>query len=168
MLIHAANWNQKLPDPKELFSPTGNVLRISDFTKSLSSDMRAFLGDPNNSEEFRDRYDALRSAQEILPSLALERTDYEPSGFTSMPFSVGVNLYVVDGLIAASGTFLNALRGVRADRMRLCEVCKRIFWAPRINSECCSEKCRKTYNQRTSRAARKKFALRKRSPKRGG
>jgi hypothetical protein len=50
---------------------------------------------------------------------------------------------------------LDALVGVRAaDRIKSCAICKRIFWAPRINSECCSLMCRKTYNQRNSRRNR--------------
>ena len=168
ILIDAANRDQQLPDPKELFSGTKHLFRISKFLKSLSAKTRAFLGEPNNVELFRDRYDALRSAQQILPSLAEEWPDDEPSGpgFTSLP-SVGVNLYIDNGMIAASGTFLNALQGVRADRIRRCNVCRNIFWAPRVNSECCTEKCRKTYNKRNSRAAQKELASEKRNARKG-
>ena len=161
VFIDAANWDQKLPDPKALFSDKENAFRTSQFTKLLSAEMLAFLGDPNEAREFRDRYDALRSAQEVLPSLADERTEYEPSGFTSMPFSAGINFYTHDGVIGASGIFVNALRGVRKDRIRRCAVCEETFWARRINSECCTEKCRKTYNQRNSRIARAKVASKK-------
>jgi hypothetical protein len=40
-----------------------------------------------------------------------------------------------------SNTLVNALRGVDADRLRTCEICNRIFWAKREDSETCSPKC---------------------------
>jgi hypothetical protein len=167
LLIDVANADHKLPellggdpgsDPK--------VIRLREF-KSLNPEIRAFLGEPRNVEKFQDRYHALRSAQQVLPLLAERWHDYESSQFTSLPFSLPVNLYVRDGTVGASGTFLNALRGVRADRIRRCAVCKRVFWASRTNSECCGQKCRKTYNKRNSRAAEKKLRSKKREARKG-
>jgi hypothetical protein len=50
-------------------------------------------------------------------------------------------------------------RALNANRIRACRICQRIFWAPRAKSECCSQRCRKVYNQRNSRARRKKETL---------
>lgn len=49
---------------------------------------------------------------------------------------------------------ISAIKAVCADRVRQCAICGNPFWALRVNSECCTEKCRKTYNQRNSRAHR--------------
>jgi hypothetical protein len=60
-----------------------------------------------------------------------------------------------NGRLALRDALLDALIGVPAERIRSCVVCDRIFWAARINSECCSVRCRKTHNQRNSRKARR-------------
>jgi hypothetical protein len=159
-LIEVANEQRRMPDREELFSATGQVLRFN--ARALSDTARAFLGEPDDVHRFRDRYDALVSAQKILPSLADRNDDFESSGF-----SVPVKLYRDQGVIAASGTFLAALEGTEADRIRRCEICERIFWAPRINSACCTQKCRKNFNKRESRAAQKKLAKKKQSHERG-
>jgi hypothetical protein len=64
---------------------------------------------------------------------------------------------VVDesGRLVLSDALLDALIGVPAERIKTCAICEAIFWAPRVNSECCSLKCRKTYNQRNSRKNRR-------------
>jgi hypothetical protein len=64
---------------------------------------------------------------------------------------------VVDasGRLALRDTLLDALIGVPAERIKICAICDAIFWAPRVNSECCNTRCRKIYNQRNSRAARR-------------
>ena len=71
---------------------------------------------------------------------------------------------VVDasGRLALRDALLEALIGIPAERIRLCAICDAIFWAPRANSECCNTRCRKVYNQRNSRAARRDLRKRKR------
>ena len=161
VLIDAANSVEKLPQySEELFSGDGVAVRNK--LEALGPEARAFLGEPDNAEEFRNSYDALQSAQEILPRLATQARD--ESGFISTPFSVPVNLYIdAAGIIGASGTFINALQGVPLDRIAKCAVCPKIFWKPRVNSECCDEKCRKRYNKRNSRAAQKNLPWNKRN-----
>ncbi len=184
-LIDLVNEERELPDIRELFykedsghergrSRTQRDVWIeicSKIAESLKPSTREFLGEPSNLEKFIDRYGALRSAQQTLPVIAQQRDgeeqcDYDLSGFTSVAFPVDVNFFLQNGVIAASGTLTNTLVGVRADRIRRCAVCGNFFWARRINSACCSERCRKTYNQRNSRSARRAMS-RKRSAKKG-
>jgi hypothetical protein len=48
----------------------------------------------------------------------------------------------VEGLVRIRvDEFTEALEGIEAKRIRLCEVCKRIFWAGRITQKCCSNSC---------------------------
>jgi hypothetical protein len=72
-----------------------------------------------------------------------------------IPFSAYVAVAVDERgrLALASTRLLDALKGVRADRIRQCAVCARLFWAARTNSECCGLRCRKTFNKRQSRDA---------------
>lgn len=168
VLIDMANMPERLPETGELYANTGINLRLSKFLKSLNKEQREYLGSPTDREEFRDRYDAFRSAQEVLPMLAKskisQRGDFDlDAGVMRLP-PISVNLYATQGgLLASSGTFINSLEGVPSNRIRSCAVCKLVFWAPRENSECCSEKCRKTFNKRNSRSARKRLQQKKSS-----
>jgi len=137
--------------------------------RSLSGQTREFLGAPGDLSEFLDRYALLKSARGVL--LALAKRYRELRGTCSpgplmvrsaelsrdVPFEAKVSLAIDRNgdLIVPEVPLLDALKGIRADRIRSCEICSRIFWAPRINSECCSEKCRKAYNQRNSRMSRR-------------
>ena len=131
----------------------------------------AYLGPPSG-VEFTEKYQVLRDAGQVFSALAkraarlgefkdLMIDDADLPGL-AYPFWMSVKFTVnQDGLLSTSDNpLLDALNGVRADRIRSCAVCKRIFWAPRVNSECCCETCRKTFNQRNSREARRKGASR--------
>jgi len=50
---------------------------------------------------------------------------------------------------------LAAIPANQRHHIRSCAICRQIFWAARVTSECCSLRCRKTYNQRNSRAHRR-------------
>jgi hypothetical protein len=134
---------------------------------------REFLGPASDLKQFLERYDLLKSAREALlgiakrygsehlaPRLTIHEASF-PGG--EAPLSVAVDLEVKDkGVLGASDNpLLRALIGVRADRIRECAVCRRLYWAPCVNSECCSQTCRKTYNRRNSRQNRR-FQKRKR------
>jgi predicted nucleic acid-binding Zn ribbon protein len=47
--------------------------------------------------------------------------------------------------------FLDALVGVDVTRIRQCVICRKFFWANRIDKKSCREKCANTLNQRLSR-----------------
>lgn len=168
ILIDAANKRKAFPEPREVLEGAGAEIRLSRLLKSLNKEQREFLGSPTDREQFRDRYDAFRSAQQFLPRLAQpkpdERADFDlEAGVMSLP-PISVNLYKTrDGRIAASGTFTDALKGVPLDRIRHCAVCNGVFWASRVNSECCSTKHRKRFNQKNFRKVRKRTRTRKRS-----
>lgn len=174
VFIDSANQRELLPDLGEVLAGEGAEIRLSRILKSLNKEQREFLGSPTDRDQFRDRYDALRSAQRFLPRLALpkaeERDEFDlETGVMSLP-PVSVNLYIAhDGRMSASGTFLNAIVGVPRDRIRHCawHKCNNVFWATRVNSECCCQKHRKAYNQKNFRGDMTKTRARKRSKSRG-
>jgi hypothetical protein len=149
---------------------------------TLPPEARAFLGPAADIHRFVANYMTLGYARQLLPAVA--RQTWPVAENTSKAFSyqefkkiqrarsglpmgvlcqASVDL-VVDGhgqIELSKNPVLEALVGVRADRIRSCKICKRVFWAPRVNSECCSERCRKTYNQRSSREARRKLVAKK-------
>ena len=54
--------------------------------------------------------------------------------------------------VSASIEFLEAINQADADNLRICKICKRIFWAKREKSETCSRRCRNVRNVRISRS----------------
>ena len=159
-LISVAN-RRDLPDATALFGTPDRRSRIAKLLRSLSSAEREFLGSPNDELEFRRQYDAFETARLFLPAIADQnsgsesRSDYDMTDqFTSLP-SIPMNLYVRGGRISASGNFFNVIEGIPADHVRRCAICRKLFWASRINSPCCSVKHRKQWNKRNSRRLRK-------------
>jgi hypothetical protein len=148
---------------------------------TFSPETRNYLGQPENIGEFLANYRLLESARSALVGIAKRNSLGRPTGNSGDAIAVQanvsellpvarLNIYLAvnrDGRFTVpQDSLLNMLIGVRADRIRSCAVCGQIFWARRINSECCQETCRKTYNQRNSRENRK--VLRKRRPQRKG
>lgn len=143
---------------------------------TLSAETRSFLGPEAALRQFQERYRSLKVARQAILGIARSyRNDTSKHARSSadlivrgewlsedVPFQVGVGLVVsASGQLAISeDAILNALVGVRADRIRSCAICGRIFWAARVNSECCGEVCRKTYNQRNSRRNRQRGRMR--------
>jgi hypothetical protein len=138
---------------------------------ALSPEARAFLGPPEDPARpllFSERWELLKSAGEVLSAIA-RRSRGELSGTAELlifdrqfhgefPFSVPVGVGINErgqGVLRKKNPLLDALIGAQLDHVRSCAVCGHIFWAKRANSECCGEQCRKTYNQRKSRANRK-------------
>jgi hypothetical protein len=59
-----------------------------------------------------------------------------------------------DQLQFAVDEFSKALEGVDVYRIRKCEICKKVFWAGRLDKKCCSKKCNNVFNVRRSRERR--------------
>jgi hypothetical protein len=53
--------------------------------------------------------------------------------------------------ISAASEFLEAINKTDADRLRICEICQRVFWAKREDSKTCSPRCLSALNTRNSR-----------------
>jgi hypothetical protein len=177
-------------DPSKTIKLPDFWVKVCEQTASeLPPEARAFLGPTLDIRKFVANYRTLGYVRELLPAIAGQR--WEVAENTSkassykefkriqrvrrgLPMRVlckaSVDL-VVDGdgrLGLSKNTALDVLVGVRADRLRSCEICKRVFWAPRVNSECCSERCRKTYNQRMSRKARRDLVAKKNAAQNSG
>lgn len=109
------------------------------------------------------RYTFARSSRERLRIIA---------GFSSQeaaqprlhfhPALTGQAQIIVDEdgtLSVANDKFASAVDGVEARRIRLCEICKRIFWAGRINQPCCSTACAHSLRNRRYRARYKDYLV---------
>src|SRR5437867_1613692 len=118
----------KPPSPElaryiKLVNGTEDVARIHSWlhdaprtppVNTLKPDLREFLGPTIDLRKFRENCLLLDTANEVLNHIADQRRlDGDGSGMLSLP----VNLYTDDeGAIAASGKFLNAVIGAKADR----------------------------------------------------
>jgi hypothetical protein len=92
----------------------------------------------------RERYERARSWHTNLYDLAYMVHSIPPDDWsepvTSVPF--GAELKIKDGSITiALDFFARAFQGVPGERICLCSVCGRVFWAPRLPSRSCSPKC---------------------------
>lgn len=58
------------------------------------------------------------------------------------PIYISTEIVIKDGLIhIETNKLAEALQGVDIDRLRICPVCNRIFWAKRNDQKACSNKC---------------------------
>lgn len=57
--------------------------------------------------------------------------------------------------IEPNTSLLDALNGIEADRLRICTICNKIFWAKNKNSETCSKTCLNALRQRRHREKNK-------------
>jgi len=78
--------------------------------------------------------------------------------------SFGFASYTMMGIIGPDGkvqfaprTEVKRLEGVIADRVRVCDVCDRIFWAQWNNMVACSSRCSATARQRRRRAGQAQY-----------
>ena len=146
--------------------------RCEEIASNVAPEASAFLGSPANVKQFAQNYTILYHATTVILAIAHRKwPESKPSKDSTFEefkaierARLGLPICRIDvGLVAddtgrlelSKNPVLDALVGVRAaDRIKKCVICERIFWAPRINSECCSLMCRKTYNQRNSRENR--------------
>jgi len=133
---------------------------------------REYLG-PVEDMAFQARYRTLLYAGDLLRAIA--RNQYKSAErleplmqADQLPFSIITDLVLDENnkIVLGDNVLLRALLGVPADRIRSCAICRHIFWAARVNSDCCTERCRKTYNQRNSRQSRREL-ISKRNTKKG-
>jgi hypothetical protein len=145
------------------------VDRCSALLAELPQPAREFIGRPDDLRVFCQKYRELKLARETLLAITLQsrkavsfaehKAIRQIAGRLRerLPF-VSVSVDLVEnqrGEIQRVPGLLEALEGTSVDRIRACAICSAIFWATRRNSDCCTEKCRKTYNQRNSREARR-------------
>jgi hypothetical protein len=109
------------------------------------------MGKIVDSSAFREKCLTIDTASALLESIADRRgrADSEtPVAFTGYLYPDSARM------IAASGIVLDAVSGANWDRIGRCKICNQIFWAQRDQSPCCSETCRKNWNQQKSRENR--------------
>lgn len=160
-------------------SPRDLWIRVCGETAAkLRQETRTFLGPVSHLQDFLERYELLNSAANVLQGvtkLGAVGSKGQPSELkirdarwtVDVAFTVPVVMVVDERgqlAIKPENPLVEALVGIPVERIRACAICRRLYWAPRINSECCGEKCRKTYNQRNSRRNRQ-VSKRKRARK---
>lgn len=81
--------------------------------------------------------------QAILAKLFNGRDAGYPSNFT-----------IKEGKVDFESELIQVLRGIDAERLRICPICNEVFWAKRIETSTCSEKiCSNRFHQRKLRIA---------------
>jgi hypothetical protein len=127
-------------------------------TLRLSRKTHAFLGSPQNLDLFVEKLNQLESAGQALCAIT-NRPHARWSACLLFEVRVVINEHGQGTL--QRNPVLDALVGAQLDHIKSCALCGRFFWAPRSNSRCCGLQCRNAYNQRKSRARRKRSGRRK-------
>lgn len=155
-----------------------NFKSDSDFTNSVQKTVRILRGELSeyrelNSYIFENHYDELIDEFEILDRykdfiyyrqkirfVAQEASYFQKTGRRKISVSsvYQPELFTTSFEIGKDGkiTFqtdkvIRALEGIDIKRLRICEVCNRIFWANRLEKIGCSDKCNQTLRTRRKR-----------------
>jgi hypothetical protein len=85
------------------------------------------------------------------------------TGYLPLPVNNAAGLYIESGVLRVKlAPFLEVLQGIEVERIRLCAVCRKLFWAGRLDKIGCGEPCSRVLRQRRLRENR---AYRKAHPK---
>ncbi len=77
---------------------------------------------------------------------------WERLGFKSTDKGYRTEFTIKNGAIDFESELTQILRGVPAERLRICPICKEVFWAKRIETSICSnKKCSNIFHQRKIR-----------------
>ncbi len=77
---------------------------------------------------------------------------WESLGFKGTDKGYRTEFTIKDGVIDFESELTQVLRGVTPERLRICPICKEIFWAKRIETSICSnKKCSNNFHQRKIR-----------------
>jgi hypothetical protein len=98
--------------------------------------------------------------------------DYTDDARSYLPsFQVLIDIDPNTGLtIAVRNTWLEALIGIEAKRLRVCKICQRIFWARQDNMLACGSKCSAANRQRLLRERKRQYteSVKKKRQAQGG
>jgi predicted nucleic acid-binding Zn ribbon protein len=137
---------------QEAFTPVGRLPESSDLDAILTPDVvRAFIGNYINIKSDRDNFIKFARALNEIRKGDREKSQFERFEMMAMPYISEDNKIEI-----MSNTFFpEVIRGIEADRLRLCEVCDHIFWAKRKDAETCSPNCLNVLRQRRFRQQNK-------------
>jgi hypothetical protein len=116
-------------------------------------DAEAFVSENTRGHLAGVKYTYLREAREMLRDI-IRRRELSPYFLKPLPntrLSVSIGLITIgkDGLVKYSPPrFVKAIEGVEAARIRVCEVCKLLFWAGRLDQKACTTKCARVLRTR--------------------
>lgn len=118
---------------------------------------------PNYCHLWIDRYKRVRFIKETLLRLAFIGRNFESADKKIRQTGL-INsgsffplLYVDENgiLKREKNKLVESLDGLDIRRIRTCAICKNLFWAQRLDRQCCGKKCADRYNQRLSRDRKK-------------
>lgn len=136
----------------QAFAHVGKLPESSYLDEILSPDVvRAFVGGYVNIKSDRDNLIKFAQALNEIRKGKREKSNLERFEMIAVPFISEDNKVEIESNTA----FFNAIKGIEADRLRICEVCSRIFWAKRRDAETCSPNCLNVLRQRRFRLQNK-------------
>ncbi len=136
---------------RELELKAGGLTASRIVIEQLPVSLQNLIGPVNDQtlSNVSERLNNLSQTVDLIRGIAgRNREGHNPS----LPYFISTNLILKTdqhGRIHYSLTpLLEALNGIEAARIRECPICRKIFWAGRIDRPCCSSKCAGTLRGR--------------------
>ena len=137
---------------EQSFAHVGRLPESSNLDVILSPDVvRAFVGNYVNIKSDRDNFIKFARVLNEIRKGDREKSHFERFEMMAVPYITEDNKIEV----TSNTAFFEIIRGIEADRLRVCEVCNRIFWAKRKDAETCSPNCLNVLRQRRFRQQNK-------------
>ena len=120
------------------------------FSAQLPAPVRKFLGPIRANKIYlaKTQYTVLGQIRDVLRFAAQNRTKSPADAFIGLPMLTFSRIHKTGRIQFEKHPAFRVLEGVKADRIRECLVCKKIFWASRIDKKCCAPLCRGVWNTR--------------------
>lgn len=136
----------------QAFASVGKLPESSAVDAILLPDVvKAFIGIYANIKNDRDNFVKFAQALDDIRKGKREKSDLERFTTVIIPYISDSNKIEMQ----SNTFFLEGVKGIDADRLRICEICNEIFWAKRKDSETCSKSCFNALRQRRHRERNK-------------
>jgi hypothetical protein len=120
------------------FTSVGRLPKSNAIDDILLPDVvTAFVGVYVNIKRDRDNFIKLAKILDDIRKGKREKSSLERFEVIAVPYISESNRLEIE----SNTHYLEAIKGIDADRLRICEICSRVFWAKRKESETCSTKC---------------------------
>lgn len=143
-------WDFLQPAVKKICEPYPKLLKHidrhnapeNDFTIDVSSEYFMFLD---------DRVDIRNLIETAQDALKTGRSSVVTDSRPGSNFMISVSVSDEGKFEVFSRSFLQAIDGVDAKRLKMCPICDAVFWAYRLNQKWCSKKCSNFHHQKLLR-----------------
>jgi hypothetical protein len=141
---------ENYPEIKNKFDEIRFDVRTSQYEKTAFQRYETFLDMRSGIRKIAQSCMLYHKEGRFIDSAAIFAT----FGFNSRNADYPSNFTIKEGKVDFESELIQVLRGIDAERLRICPICGEVFWAKRIETSTCSKKkCSNNFHQRKLRIA---------------